>query len=52
MATHAPRKPHHTHVEDRDDPEPGQLPIDPDEGPVAPLLPTDPAHDPPVDPEA
>jgi len=52
MATHAPRKPHHTQVEELEDPEPGQLPVEPDEGPVSPHIPTDPEHDRVVDPEA
>jgi hypothetical protein len=51
MATRKHRKPHETDIGD-DDPESGQLPIEPDEGPVAPVIPEDPEHDRVVDPEA
>jgi hypothetical protein len=53
MAT-APRKPHHHpgHLQDPDDFEPNLLPVDPDQGPVPALIPTDPEHDRMVDPEA
>jgi len=47
----APRKPNHTHTEP-DDPEPGMLPVDPDEGPMQPSPPAEPEHDRPVDPQA
>ena len=54
MATHAPHKPHHHpgHVQDPDDFEPSLLPVDPDQGPVPALIPSDPEHDRMVDPEA
>jgi hypothetical protein len=52
MLTSAPRTPHHPHTEEPDDPEPGWLPIDPDEGPVPPIIPNDPEHERVVDPEA
>ena len=51
----ATRKKHHKpHEKDlgEDDPEPGQLPVEPDEGPVLPFIPEDPEHDRVVDPEA
>jgi hypothetical protein len=44
-------KPHETDLGE-DDPEPGQLPVEPDEGPVLPFIPEDPEHDRVVDPEA
>jgi hypothetical protein len=43
-------KPHHPHP-DPDDREPGFLPVDPDEGPISPVLPTDPDHEPGDDPQ-
>ena len=53
MATHTPHKPHRTHAEEAEiDPEPGMLPVEPDEGVVPPAIPTDPEHDRMVDPEA
>lgn len=53
MATHTPHKTHRTHGEDAEiDPEPGMLPVEPDEGMVQPAIPTDPEHDRLVDPEA
>jgi len=50
-----PRKPHRVDVEDLDfdDEEiPGQMPIEPDNGLVPPLIPEDPEHDRTIDPEA
>jgi len=35
-----------------EDLEPAQLPVEPDQGPVAPVIPEDPEHDRVVDPEA
>jgi hypothetical protein len=53
MATHTPHKTHRTHGEDAEiDPEPGILPVEPDEGMVQPAIPADPEHDRLVDPEA
>ena len=53
MATHTPRKPHHTPADQAEnDPEPGMLPVEPDQGPVPPAIPADPEHDRLVDPEA
>ena len=53
MKTHAPpHKSHRTHSEEAADPEPGMLPVDPDQGPVPPIIPADPEHDRLVDPEA
>lgn len=52
MHTHLPRKPHRNRAEDNEDPEPGQLPVEPDQGPVPPIIPDDPEHDRVVDPEA
>jgi hypothetical protein len=53
-ATHTPHKPHHHsgHTQEPDDFEPSLLPVDPDQGPVPALIPTDPEHDRMVDPEA
>jgi hypothetical protein len=39
-------------IEDPDDPPPGAMPVDPDEGVVQPHIPEDPEHDRMVDPEA
>jgi hypothetical protein len=39
-------------IEDADDPPPGSMPVDPDEGVVQPQIPEDPEHDRMVDPEA
>jgi hypothetical protein len=39
-------------IEDPDDPPPGAMPVDPDEGVVQPRIPEDPEHDRMVDPEA
>jgi hypothetical protein len=52
MPSHKPRKLHRTHAEEPIEPEPGSLPVDPDEGPVPPIIPGDPEHDRVVDPEA
>ena len=52
MTIHAPHKPHRSHTEDTDDPEPGLLPVEPDQGPVPDGIPADPEHDRTVDPEA
>ncbi len=52
MMSHAPHKPHHRDAEEGDDPEPGSMPVDPDQGPVPPVIPGDPEHDLVVDPEA
>ena len=52
MPTRTPRKPHRHHGEDADDPEPGSMPVEPDQGPVPPIIPDDPEHDRIVDPEA
>ena len=50
--THKPHKPGPAHDVEVDDPEPGMLPVGPDEGPVPPAIPEDPEHDRVVDPEA
>ena len=52
MLTHTSHKPHRTHANESDDPEPGSVPVDPDQGPVPPIIPGDPEHDRVVDPEA
>lgn len=53
MASHLPHKSHRTPAEEaEDDPEPGMLPVEPDEGVVSPSIPADPEHDRVVDPEA
>jgi hypothetical protein len=52
MSNRKPSKPQRTHVEEPDDSEPGMLPVDPDEGPIAPVVPGDAEHDHGVDPEA
>ncbi len=52
MNVHAPRKPHHRNDEQPGDTDPALLPVDPDQGPVPPVIPNDPEHDPFVDPEA
>jgi hypothetical protein len=52
MLSHSSHKPHRTHANEPDDPEPGSLPVDPDQGPVPPIIPGDPEHDRVVDPEA
>jgi hypothetical protein len=54
MATRIPHKshkPHPNHDVDIEDPEPGMLPIDPDDGATPPIIPEDPEHDRVVDPE-
>jgi hypothetical protein len=50
MNVHKHHKPHDKDPDD--DPEPGQLPVEPDQGPVAPFIPADPEHERVVDPEA
>ena len=52
MKIPAPHKPHRINIDDLDEPEPGLLPVEPDEGPVPPLIPDDPEHDRVIDPEA
>jgi len=52
MATQHPHKPHPSHDVAADDPEPGMLPVDPDQGPVPPVIPADPEHDRVIDPQA
>lgn len=52
MPIHAPHKPHRHHGEEADDSEPGSMPVEPDQGPVPPIIPDDPEHDRIVDPEA
>ena len=52
MLPRTPRKPHRSHIEEPDDSEPVPLPVDPDQGPVPPIIPEDPEHDRIVDPEA
>ena len=53
MANRTPHKPHRTPAEDaEDDPEPGMLPVEPDQGQVPAAIPADPEHDRLVDPEA
>jgi hypothetical protein len=52
MKIHAPHKPHRSHTDDADEPEPGLLPVEPDQGPVPDGIPGDPEHDRTVDPEA
>jgi hypothetical protein len=51
MATRKHQKPRERDLGE-EDPEPGQLPVEPDEGPVGPAIPEDPEHDRVVDPEA
>jgi len=51
MALHRHHKPHDKDLDD-DELEPGQLPVEPDQGPVAPVIPEDPEHERVVDPEA
>ena len=51
MPKHLPPKPQRSHTEKDDDTEPGFLPVDPDQGPVPPVIPADPEHDRVVDPE-
>jgi hypothetical protein len=51
MLTHVSHKPHRHHSEDADDPEPGMLPVEPDEGPIQPVIPADAEHERIVDPE-
>jgi hypothetical protein len=42
--THDP-KPHHPSNDVPDEFEPGELPVEPDEGPIPPLIPDDPEHE-------
>ena len=51
MKHHALHKPHSIPVPDLDDTEPDLLPIGPDEGLVAPAIPSDPEYDRVVEPE-
>ena len=52
-AMNTPHKPHRIDVDDLDmDDEPGQMPIEPDNGLIPPLIPEDSEHDRMVDPEA
>ena len=51
MPIHKPHQPHHTNAP-AEDPEPGLLPVDPDQGPVPANIPADPEHDRVIDPEA
>ena len=51
MKHHTPHKPHSTPVLDPDDAEPGLPPVEPDEGLVAPAIPSDPEYDRLVEPE-
>jgi hypothetical protein len=53
MPNHTPHKNHRTPAEDAEnDPEPGMLPVEPDQGPVPAVIPADPEHDRVIDPEA
>jgi hypothetical protein len=52
MSMHPPRHAHRPHDVEPDDPEPGSMPVEPDQGPVPPIIPEDPEHDRIVDPEA
>ncbi|MDE2092711.1 MAG: hypothetical protein KGL99_03475 [Burkholderiales bacterium] len=52
MPSHTPRKPHRHHDAESDDPEPGSMPVEPDQGPVPPVVPDDPEDGRIVDPEA
>jgi len=45
-------KPHHLNHDVPEEFEPGAPPVEPDEGPVPPLVPDDPEHDRVVDPAA
>jgi len=51
MSTQIHRRRHANNDVDADDPEPGQLPVEPDEGPVVPQMPENPEDDRVVDPE-
>ena len=51
MNQHTPHKPHGIPVHDPDDDEPGSPPVEPDEGPVPPAIPSDPEYDRVVEPE-
>ena len=52
MLIHAAPMAHRPHPHEPDAPEPGGLPVEPDQGPVPPILPDDGEHDGVVDPEA
>lgn len=53
MTKRNPREPHRTQVDEAEqDADPGMLPVEPDAGPVPPVIPADPEHDRVVDPEA
>ena len=43
--SYPPHKPHHTHGADENDPEPGALPVEPDDGAPGPSTPIDPEED-------
>lgn len=45
MTSHAPHKPRHPGHTDPDDFEPVLLPVEPDAGPVPPVIPDDPEHE-------
>lgn len=51
MKHHTPHKPHSIPVHDLEDAEPGLPPIEPDEGLVLPLIPSDPEYDRVLEPE-
>jgi hypothetical protein len=44
-------RPNPPHGEDPNDPEPGAPPVEPDQGPVRPIIDPDPEHERIVDPE-
>ena len=48
---HSP-KPHHPNHDVPEEFEPGAQPVEPDQGPVPPLVPDDPEHDRVIDPGA
>ena len=52
MLTQRLHHPRRGSVEEADDPEPGSLPVEPDEGPTQPIIPADPEGDRVVDPRA
>ncbi len=41
MATHVPHKPHHPGNDQPGEPDPGLHPVEPDQGPIPPVVPTD-----------
>lgn len=51
MPSHTPRKSQRTHLEDPEETEPGQPPVEPDQGPVLPDIPADPEHERSAEPE-